>query len=434
MMKNINHEKTECKSGRSRSVSSVPLLLVQKPASKETPSMFSDSPRTRKTSTGSAVNGNQEKMNHLSMERLLFYALGSLILDKEEDRIKQDTVGAPAAARRPSGAEERWKTQRLPGRIMANSGQKVVLITGCSSGIGLRIAVTLAKDEKKRYHVIATMRDLKKKDKLLEAAGDAYGKTLMLLPLDVCSDESVKECINNVKDRHIDILINNAGVGLLGPVESISIDEMKRVFDTNFFGVVRMIKEVMPDMKKRRSGHIVVMSSVMGLQGVVFNDVYTASKFAMEGFCESMAVQLMKFNIRLSMIEPGPVHTEFETKMMEDVAKMDFPGVDADTVRYFKDVYLPSSIDIFEAMGQTPEDIAKCTKIVIESERPRFRNLTNSLYTPIVALKYADETGGLSVNTFYNLLFNFGPLMHITMSILKCLTCSCLRRRTISPN
>lgn len=184
------------------------------------------------------------------------------------------------------------------------------------------------------------------------------------------------------------------------------------------------------------------------------------------------------------MIEPGPVHTEFETKMMEDVAKMEYPGVDADTVRYFKDVYLPSSIDIFEAMGQTPEDIAKvrkhfshlshkffrvppshcwvslitsaniqtahrliesvktlfcfsslqCTKKVIESSSPRFRNLTNSLYTPIVALKYADETGGLSVNTFYNLLFNFGPLMHITMSILKCLTCSCLRRRTISPN
>uniref|UniRef100_H2LMU2 Retinol dehydrogenase 8a n=1 Tax=Oryzias latipes TaxID=8090 RepID=H2LMU2_ORYLA len=281
---------------------------------------------------------------------------------------------------------------------------------------------------------IATMRDLKKKDKLLEAAGDVYGKTLMLLPLDVCSDESVRQCINSVKDRHIDILINNAGVGLLGPVESISIEEMKRVFDTNFFGVVRMIKEVMPDMKKRRSGHIVVMSSVMGLQGVVFNDVYTASKFAMEGFCESMAVQLLKFNIRLSMIEPGPVHTEFETKMMEEVAKMEYPGVDADTIRYFKDVYLPSSIDIFEAMGQTPEDIAKCTKKVIESDSPRFRNLTNSLYTPIVALKYADETGGLSVNTFYNLLFNFGPLMHITMNILKCLTCSCLRRRTISPD
>lgn len=76
----------------------------------------------------------------------------------------------------------------------------------------------------------------------------------------------------------------------------------------------------------------------------------------------------------------------------------------------------------------------QCTKKVIESSSPRFRNLTNSLYTPIVAMKYADETGGLSVHTFYNLLFNFGSLMHITMNILKCLTCSCLRRRTISPD
>ncbi|XP_016321180.1 retinol dehydrogenase 8-like isoform X1 [Sinocyclocheilus anshuiensis] len=318
---------------------------------------------------------------------------------------------------------------------MASGGeQKVVLITGCSSGIGLRIAVLLARDELKHYHVIATMRDLRKKDRLVEAAGDTYGKTLTLLSLDVCSDDSVRQCIDSVKDRHIDILINNAGVGLLGPVESISMDDMKKVFETNFFGTVRMIKEVMPDMKKRRAGHIIVMSSVMGLQGVVFNDVYTASKFAIEGFCESMAVQLLKFNVKLSLIEPGPVHTEFETKMMEEVAKMEYPGADADTVRYFKDVYIPSSIDIFEALGQTPEDIAKCTKKVIESSRPRFRNLTNSLYTPIVAMKYADETGGLSVHTFYNLLFNFGSLMHITMSILKCLTCSCLRRRTISPD
>ncbi|XP_036409230.1 retinol dehydrogenase 8a [Megalops cyprinoides] len=317
---------------------------------------------------------------------------------------------------------------------MASEEQKVVLITGCSSGIGLRIAVLLAKDEKKRYHVIATMRDLKRKDKLLEAAGDAYGKTLTLKALDVCEDESVKQCISSIKERRVDVLINNAGIGLLGPLEAISMEEMKKVFETNFFGAVRMIKEVMVDMKKRRRGHIIVMSSVMGLQGVVFNDVYTASKFAMEGFCESLAVQLLKFNITVSMIEPGPVHTEFEVKMMDEVAKMEYPGVDSDTVRYFKDVYLPSSVDIFEAMGQTPEDIARCVKKVLESSRPRFRNLTNSLYTPIVAMKYADETGGLSVHTFYNLLFNFGPLMHITMSILKCLTCSCFRRRTVSPN
>uniref|UniRef100_A0AAY4BI45 Retinol dehydrogenase n=1 Tax=Denticeps clupeoides TaxID=299321 RepID=A0AAY4BI45_9TELE len=250
---------------------------------------------------------------------------------------------------------------------MAAPGQKVVLITGCSSGIGLRIAVLLARDDARRYHVIATMRDLKRKEKLVEAAGDAYGKTLSLLTLDVCSDESVKQCIDAVKDRHIDVLINNAGIGLVGPVESISMDDMKKVFETNFFGVIRMIKEVMPDMKKRRGGHIIVVSSVMGLQGVVFNDVYAASKFAMEGFCESLAVQLLKFNVTLSMIEPGPVHTEFEMKMIADVSKKEFPGTDPDTVNYFKNVYLPSSVDIFEALGQTPDDIAMV--VVVSASR-----------------------------------------------------------------
>uniref|UniRef100_A0A672Z5W1 Retinol dehydrogenase 8b n=1 Tax=Sphaeramia orbicularis TaxID=375764 RepID=A0A672Z5W1_9TELE len=312
--------------------------------------------------------------------------------------------------------------------IMASPGQKVVLITGCSSGIGLRMAVMLANDEQKRYHVIATMRDLKRKDKLVEAAGDAYGKTLSLAVLDVCSDESVKQCINGIKDRHVDILINNAGIGLVGPLESIPIEEMKKVFETNFFGVIRMIKEVMPDMKKRRGGHIIVVSSVMGLQGVVFNDVYAASKFAMEGFCESLAVQLLKFNVTLSMIEPGPVHTEFEAKMIQDVRQKEYPGTDPETVNYFKNVYLPSSVDIFEALGQTPDDIAKVTN------SPRFRNMTNPLYTPIVALKYADETGGLSVHAFYHMLFNLGPLMHISMTAMKYLTFGCLRSRTISPN
>uniref|UniRef100_A0A667WAJ1 Retinol dehydrogenase n=1 Tax=Myripristis murdjan TaxID=586833 RepID=A0A667WAJ1_9TELE len=291
-------------------------------------------------------------------------------------------------------------------------GQKVVLITGCSSGIGLRIAVMLAKDEQKRYHVIATMRDLKRKDKLVEAAGDAYGKTLSLAVLDVCSDESVKQCIDGIKDRHVDILINNAGIGLVGPLESIPIEEMKKVFETNFFGVIRMIKEVMPDMKKRRGGHIIVVSSVMGLQGVVFNDVYAASKFAMEGFCESLAVQLLKFNVTLSMIEPGPVHTEFEAKMIQDVRQKEYPGADPDTIHYFKNVYLPSSVDIFEVLGQTPDDIARVSTVhLIEASSPRFRNMTNPWYTPIVALKYADETGGLSVHAFYHMLFNLDNLV-----------------------
>uniref|UniRef100_A0A1A7X9S2 Retinol dehydrogenase 8b n=2 Tax=Iconisemion striatum TaxID=60296 RepID=A0A1A7X9S2_9TELE len=317
---------------------------------------------------------------------------------------------------------------------MVSPEQKVVLITGCSSGIGLRMAVMLAKDEKKRYQVIATMRDLKRKDKLVQAAGDTYGKTLSLAVLDVCSDESVKQCIDGIKDRHVDVLINNAGIGLVGPIESIPIEEMKKVFETNFFGVIRMFKEVMPDMKKRRGGHIIVVSSVMGLQAVVFNEIYSASKFAMEGFCEGLAVQLLAFNVTVSLIEPGPVHTEFELKTIRDVREKEYPGADPDTINYFKNVYLPGAVNIFEAFGQKPDDIAKCVKKVIEASSPRFRNLTNPMYTPLVALKYADETGTLSVHAFYHMLFNMGPLMQVCVTAMKFLSCGFLRRRTISPD
>ncbi|XP_069460145.1 retinol dehydrogenase 8 isoform X2 [Ambystoma mexicanum] len=258
---------------------------------------------------------------------------------------------------------------------MAGSRQKCVLVTGCSSGIGLRIAVQLAQDPSRRYHV------------------------------------------------------NNAGIGQIGPIESFSMDDMRKVFETNFFGAVRMIKAVLPDMKSRRAGHIVVISSVMGLQGVVFNDVYAASKFAMEGFCESLAVQLLKFNVFVSMMEPGPVNTEFEMKLMEEVSRSEFPGTDTDTIRYFKEVYLPASHEIFVTMGQSPDAVAKATVNVINMTQPDFRCQTNMLYTPLTALKYADDKGNLSVRTFYNLLFNYGTLFHVSLNLLKCVTCNCFRRR-----
>uniref|UniRef100_A0A672K6W0 Retinol dehydrogenase 8-like n=2 Tax=Sinocyclocheilus grahami TaxID=75366 RepID=A0A672K6W0_SINGR len=152
---------------------------------------------------------------------------------------------------------------------------------------------------------------------------------------------------------------NNAGVGLVGPVEALSLDEMKQVFETNFFGVVRMFKEVMPDMKRRRSGHIMVISSVLGLHGVAFNDVYSASKFATEGLCEGLAIQLLQFNVKVSMIEPGPVNTEFELKLMTEVSKKEFAGADPETLHHFRTCYLPTQINLFKALGQTPEDIAK---------------------------------------------------------------------------
>ncbi|NWI11244.1 RDH8 dehydrogenase, partial [Crypturellus soui] len=277
-----------------------------------------------------------------------------------------------------------------------------VLITGCSSGIGLALAVKMARDEQKRFKVYATMRNLAKSAPLEEAAGARLGKTLEIKQLDVCDEESIRTCVNSIPDRRIDVLGNNAGMGLIGPIECQSIEEMKTVMDTNFFGLVRLLKEILPDMKKRKSGHIVIISSVMGIQGkdvlflcILFNDVYAASKFAVEGFCESLAIQALKFKLQLSLIEPGPVVTEFERKVFEDGMKMDLSAADKETADMFTNIYLKNYKQIFQSLGQSAEDVAEHTVKIILAENPPFRHQTNTLYTPMTTLKYADPNGDL---------------------------------------
>ncbi|XP_045066901.1 retinol dehydrogenase 8-like [Coregonus clupeaformis] len=230
-------------------------------------------------------------------------------------------------------------------------GTRRVLVTGCSSGIGLAVAVGLK--------VVATMRDLGKREPQEREAGDTLNRSLEIRQLDACCEDSIRECVDSLQDRRVDVLVSNAGVGMIGPLECQSVSEMQELFDTNFFGLVRLVKEVLPDMKQRQSGHIVVMSSIMGIQGLLFNDVYSASKFAVEGFCESLAVQAMKFNVKMILVEPGPVGTEFERKVYEDAEKMDLARADEETARIFRELYLPYSRKVFNSLAQTPEEIAE---------------------------------------------------------------------------
>ncbi|KAM9346628.1 retinol dehydrogenase 8 [Symphorus nematophorus] len=300
-------------------------------------------------------------------------------------------------------------------------GTRRVLVTGCSSGIGLAVAARLAKDELRRFKVVATMRDLRKREALEKAAGDSLNKTLEIKELDACCEASIRECVNSLPDRRVDVLVNNAGVGMIGPLECQSIAAMKELFDTNFFGLARLVKEVLPDMKRRQSGHIVVMSSVMGIQGLLFNDIYSASKFAVEGFCESLAVQAMKFNIRTTLVEPGPVVTEFERKVYEDAAKMDLSGTDEETAKIFREIYLPYSKKVFASLGQTPEEVAEQTVKVITAKEPPLRHQTNRLYMPMTALKHADPTGRLPLDTFYKLIFKHDSVFNATLGVLRLL-------------
>jgi NAD(P)-dependent dehydrogenase (short-subunit alcohol dehydrogenase family) len=176
---------------------------------------------------------------------------------------------------------------------------KVVLVTGASSGIGAAIAARLAKDG---HQVFGTSRK-----------GGASHDGTEMLTLDVCSDASVQSCVEGLlrKAGRIDALVNNAGYLLSGAIEEATLEEARAQFETNFFGVARMVKAVLPAMRRARSGHIVTVSSLAGLVPVPFWGFYNASKFAVEGYMESLRHELKPFGIKVAMVEPGAIHTPF---------------------------------------------------------------------------------------------------------------------------
>ncbi len=189
---------------------------------------------------------------------------------------------------------------------MSNSDSKVVVITGCSSGIGFVTAVEFSKND---FTVFPTMRNLSKKNELEEELDNSED----ILQLDVTDYASIDNTISQIKNKfgRIDILVNNAGYALFGSFEDTSIDEFKQQMETNFFGTVRLMKKVIPIMKKNNSGKIINISSIAGMSGFPFMPSYVSSSFALEGLTESLRYELKKFNIQLSLIEIGGVRTKF---------------------------------------------------------------------------------------------------------------------------
>jgi len=184
----------------------------------------------------------------------------------------------------------------------------VAVVTGSSSGIGYETSLLLARNEFVTY---ATMRNLKKSTDLQEIAAKER-IPLKVLPLDVNDDTSVSNAIDTIikENGRIDVLVNNAGYNMFGSLEELTIDEVKGQFETNFFGVVRATKAVIPTMRKQGSGTIVNISSLGGRIGLMpFLTAYQSSKFAVEGFTESLRQELGQFNIDVILIEPGVMRT-----------------------------------------------------------------------------------------------------------------------------
>jgi NAD(P)-dependent dehydrogenase (short-subunit alcohol dehydrogenase family) len=170
---------------------------------------------------------------------------------------------------------------------------KTILITGCSSGYGLETAQFFLS---KQWNVIATMRT--PLEDILPRS-----ETLRILPLDVTNEDSIAQAVKSA--GHIDVLVNNAGIGVVGAFEATPMPHIRKVFDTNTFGVMAMAQAVIPQMRERRSGVIVNVTSSATLAPMPLAAAYTASKQAIEGFTGSLAHELGHFNIQAKLVEPG---------------------------------------------------------------------------------------------------------------------------------
>ena len=196
---------------------------------------------------------------------------------------------------------------------MTNEPRRVVLITGASSGIGRATAELLAA---RGHQVFGGVRTPATTPSLSGVA---------LVPLDVRDQASVEACVETVRSRagRIDVLINNAGVNLVGAVEETSIGQAQALFDTNVIGVLRMIQAVLPDMRRQGAGRIVNISSILGLLPAPFMGVYASSKHAIEGLSESLDHEVRGFGIRVVLIEPHYVRTNLDASAAQAEGRID---------------------------------------------------------------------------------------------------------------
>ena len=238
---------------------------------------------------------------------------------------------------------------------------KVALVTGSSSGIGYETCLALAREG---YETFASMRDISKGSVLNEVAKKENLK-IHALELDVDKKESIDTAVEKIlseKDR-IDVCVNNAGYGLFGCVEDISIEELKAQFETNFFGVVRLIQKVAPVMRKQGSGIIVNVSSVAGRIGFPCSPAYISSKFALEGLSECMRYELDQYGVKTVLIEPGVIKTNFMENLRISEGKADSP---------YKELTqkVISGIKMMAEMGTPASEVARTIVGVIKEENP----------------------------------------------------------------
>jgi NAD(P)-dependent dehydrogenase (short-subunit alcohol dehydrogenase family) len=220
---------------------------------------------------------------------------------------------------------------------------KTILITGASSGIGRATALHFAG---KGWNVAATMRDPLKADSVLQHP------QISLFALDVTNADSIARALAGTLNRYqkIDVLLNNAGYGLFGPMEAIETQQLQQQFATNLFGLVGITQQVLPIMRGAGQGLIINVSSIIGRMALPYASSYIATKFAVEGLSESMRYELEPFHIRVKLIEPGSISTEFGKGSMQMAVSDPYRA----SMTKFLGIFKKSN-----AAGAKPEEVAK---------------------------------------------------------------------------
>jgi NAD(P)-dependent dehydrogenase (short-subunit alcohol dehydrogenase family) len=282
------------------------------------------------------------------------------------------------------------------GMSQANR-QKVAVVTGSSSGIGYATSLMLAR---KGFYTYASARNIDKSASL-ESIANTEKLPLKLIQLDVIDDSSVNEAVEKIVSEkgRIDVLVNNAGYALFGAFENLSLDEIKAQFETNFFGVIRVIQHVLPIMRNLQNGGggvIVNVSSVNGHVAFPVISAYVATKFALEGLSESIAYELEPFGIKVILIEPGAIGSNFMKGSVLSNKALDPNSPYSEFVRKVR-----FKISSDHENATQPEEVAKTIVQAILSEKPEFRYVVgNDAVTLMEARK------NMTYSDFQNMIQN----------------------------
>ena len=246
----------------------------------------------------------------------------------------------------------------------------VILITGSKKGIGLATALHFAR---KGHDVYASLREPEGATELTQAIAAGH-LSVTLVPIDVDDDISVQQGVAQVLAQagHIDVLVNNAGIGGAGPIEELPLDTAQRIFQTNYFGAIRMIQAVLPSMRTRSNGTIINVSSMYGRLVLATHAHYSASKHALETASEALAQEVRAFNIRVAIIEPGIILTSMTERgrAWRQANPLDPANPYVDHSRRFGMLH-----DTQLRRSTLPEMVAEAIEHAITTERPKLRYL-----------------------------------------------------------